>query len=259
MELQSGKFPDAIRGRLSVVVTDSLSLRRIAFLLFLNFAAILFPAFTSFSQKSVQQAVWIVGGEGFESGNAMCQTLDGGYAIAGHTDSYGAGNSDVYVVKLSASGSLQWSKTIGGTNHESGNSICQSRDGSYVIAGYTTSFGAGNADVYVVKLDASGNLEWTKTIGGAGSDSGKSIHRTSDGGIVVGGSTKSYGEGYADYFIVKLDTQGNSCEAMQSGGIQGSGGVISSAGSVVTDNKGFVGSGGNAGKGGILNVLCQKK
>jgi hypothetical protein len=73
---------------------------------------------------------------------------------------------DVYVVKLDANGNLQWTRTIGGENEDLGHSLIQTSDGGYAIAGETYSFGAGGYDVYVVKLDATGNLQWTKTIGG---------------------------------------------------------------------------------------------
>jgi hypothetical protein len=101
-------------------------------------------------------------------GLSLIQTSDGGYAIAGYTKSFGAGEADVYVVKLDANGNLQWTKTIGGTKRDVGSSLIQTSDGGYAIAGYTKSFGVGGADVYVVKLDANGNLQWTKTIGGPG-------------------------------------------------------------------------------------------
>jgi hypothetical protein len=107
---------------------------------------------------------------------SLVQTSDGGYAIAGETYSFGAGEADVYVVKLDANGNLQWTKTIGGPDPEEGSSLIQTSDGGYAIAGYTISFGAGEADVYVVKLDANGNLQWTKTIGGPGGDCGPLPH-----------------------------------------------------------------------------------
>ena len=162
-----------------------------------------------FSQRIAQQGAWVIGGEGFESGTSMQQTHDGGYVMTGHTDSFGAGNSDVYVVKLTGSGHLQWTKTIGGRNHESGNSVCQTRGGGYVITGYTTSFGAGNADIYVVKLGSSGDLEWSRTIGGAGQDIGSSIHQTTDGGFIIGGMSASYSTGNPDAYVVKLDSSGD--------------------------------------------------
>jgi outer membrane protein assembly factor BamB len=91
-----------------------------------------------------------------EWGSSLIQTSDGGYAIAGFTESFGAGEADVYVVKLDANGNLQWTKTIGGPHREEGTSLIQTSDGGYAIAGVTISFGAGEADVYVVKLDANG-------------------------------------------------------------------------------------------------------
>ena len=150
-----------------------------------------------------------IGGPENEWGESLIQTADGGYAIAGTTTSFGAGEWDVYVVKLDANGNLQWTKTIGGKNWEEGKSLIQTSDGGYAIAGYTNSFGAGYADVYVVKLDANGNLQWTKTIGGPGDEIGKSLIQTSDGGYAIAGETKSFGAGRRDVYVVKLDANGN--------------------------------------------------
>jgi hypothetical protein len=150
-----------------------------------------------------------IGGPESEEGVSLIQTSDGGYAIAGLTQSFGAGEDDVYVVKLDANGNLQWTTTIGGKKEDGGFSLIQTSDGGYAIAGYTLSFGAGEADVYVVKLDANGNLQWTKTIGGPGSEIGFSLIQTSDGGYVIAGSTESFGVGGADVYIVKLDANGN--------------------------------------------------
>jgi len=150
-----------------------------------------------------------IGGPGDEIGFSLIQTSDGGYAIAGSTFSFGAGDEDVYVVKLDANGNLQWTKTIGGPKREWGSSLTQTADGGYAIAGTTTSFGAGGEDVYVVKLDASGNLQWTKTIGGKKEDAGISLIQTSDGGYAIAGYTKSFGAGGEDVYVVKLDASGN--------------------------------------------------
>jgi hypothetical protein len=150
-----------------------------------------------------------IGGEKDDSGYSLIQTSDGGYAIAGYTISFGAGGADVYVVKLDAHGNLQWTTTIGGKKEDVGTSLIQTSDGGYAIAGITTSFSAGEADVYVVKLDAKGNLQWTKTIGGKKEDVGNSLIQTSDGGYVIAGSTTSFGAGEADVYVVKLDAHGN--------------------------------------------------
>jgi len=150
-----------------------------------------------------------IGGPESDYGESLIQTSDGGYAIAGSTTSFGAGGGDVYLVKLDAHGNLRWTKTIGGPGYEKGYSLIQTSDGGYAIAGYTTSFGAGDYDVYVFKLDANGNLQWTKTIGGPGSDRGYSLIQTSDGGYAIAGFTYSFGEGRADVYVVNLDANGN--------------------------------------------------
>jgi hypothetical protein len=166
-----------------------------------------------------------IGGGAWDVGNSLIQTADGGYAIAGETYSFGAGERDVYVVKLDANGNLQWTKTIGGPDSEEGNSLIQTSDGGYVIAGSTKSFGAGEADVYVVKLDANGNLQWTKTIGGPDSEEGNSLTQTSDGGYAITGDTKSFGAGGEDVYVVKLDAQGNLQWTKTIGGPSDEGGV----------------------------------
>jgi hypothetical protein len=150
-----------------------------------------------------------IGGANYDDGKSLIQTSDGGYAIAGYTFSFGAGKMDVYVVKLDANGNLQWTKTIGGKNADGGSSLIQTSDGGYAIAGATTSFGAGEWDVYVVKLDANGNLQWTRTIGGGDWDEGHSLIQTSDGGYAIAGFTKSFGAGGKDVYVVKLDANGN--------------------------------------------------
>jgi len=154
---------------------------------------------------------WIktIGGKNADEGRSIIQTSDGGYAIVGYTESFGAGEADVYVVKLDANGNPQWTKTIGGKGWDAGFSLIQTSDGGYAITGGTESFGAGGEDVYVVKLDANGNLQWTKTIGGPESEEGVSLIQTSDGGYAIAGSTQSFGAGEADVYVVKLDANGN--------------------------------------------------
>lgn len=153
---------------------------------------------------------------------AIINTKDGGYAIAGST-SMGAGVRDMYVVKLDSSCNIQWAKTIGGAGYDAANYIVQTADGGYAMAGTTASFGAGNGDVYVVKLDASGNLTWSRTIGGTANDQGNSIEQTADKGYAISGTTYSFGKGKGDIYFVKLDSNGNSCSAVNAASIIGSG------------------------------------
>jgi len=138
---------------------------------------------------------------------AMIQTRDGGFAITGFIQSYKGGSSDVYVVKLDGNGKTEWTRSVGGPKDEEGSSIVQTKDGGYAIAGYTNSYGAGGEDVYVVKLDKTGNVKWTKTLGGKSDDRGFSIIEAKDGGLVIAGSSDSYKVEYE--YIIKLDSQGN--------------------------------------------------
>jgi len=176
-----------------------------------NQASLLIKQSGSLFQKTI-------GGTGDDYGYSIQQTSDGGYVITGETSSFGAGYSDVFVIKLDSSGNLSWAKTIGGTYSDYGYSIQQTSDGGYVITGETSSFGAGYYDVFVIKLDSSGNLSWAKTIGGTSWDYGYSIQQTSDGGYVITGGTYSFGAGYSDVFVIKLDSSGNLSWAKTIGG-----------------------------------------
>ncbi|MFC1987725.1 PKD domain-containing protein [Chloroflexota bacterium] len=149
------------------------------------------------------------GGSASDYARSVEQTTDGGYIIAGTTNSYGAGGSDVYLVKTDASGNMEWEKTFGGSASDFGRFVQQTTDGGYIIAGATYSYGAGNNDYYLVKTDASGNMEWGKTFGGSGGDDGYSVQQTTDGGYVITGATSSYGAGSADIYLVKTDASGN--------------------------------------------------
>jgi len=137
------------------------------------------------------------------------QTSDGGYIVTGRTYSFGAGNSDVFLLKTDASGNLQWAKTFGGSSYDYAWSVQQTSDGGYIVAGETYSFGAGSWDVFLLKTDASGNLQWAKTFGGSDYDYAYSVQQTSDGGYIVAGFTESFGAGYDDVFLLKTDASGN--------------------------------------------------
>ena len=144
------------------------------------------------------------GGTGVEIAYSVVQTSDGGYALAGITYSFTAGSWDFWLVKTDASGNMQWSKTYGGTGHDYAYSLVQTGDGGYAIAGYTNSFGAGGYDFWLVKTDASGNMQWSKTYGGPGVEIAYSVVQTSDGGYALAGYTNSFGAGSYDFWFVKV-------------------------------------------------------
>ena len=141
-------------------------------------------------------------------GQAIQQTSDGGYILAGYTDIFGAGWFDMMLYKLDANGDVVWSKTYGGTNFDQLTSIQQTSDGGYVLAGYTSSFGYGSYDVLVLKLDSGGSITWEKAFGGTGADYASSIRQTSDGGYIVAGKTSSFGAGGKDLWVIKLNSTG---------------------------------------------------
>lgn len=149
------------------------------------------------------------GGDSEDGGSCVRQTSDGGYVIAGYTKSYGAGGEDVWLIKTDSSGDKVWDKTFGGTGDDWGASVRPTSDGGYVVAGYTTSYGAGGEDLWLIKTDASGNKTWDKTFGGTSDDQGYSVQQTTDGGYVVAGTTMSYGAGIDDVWLVKTDAAGN--------------------------------------------------
>ena len=134
----------------------------------------------------------------------------GGYAIAGRTYSFADPNGgDLWVLKLDPAGDMQWQKTYGGSSLDQADSLIATTDGGYAVAGWTRSFGPGDADVWVLKLDPAGEVQWQKTYGGQYDDWGHSLVATADGGYVVAGSTASFGNGADDVWVLKLDARGN--------------------------------------------------
>jgi len=149
------------------------------------------------------------GGTGDDVPIWMICTDDGGYAIVGYTDSFGAGRYDFWLVKTDSAGNMQWNKTYGGTNEDMGCSLVQTDDGGYAIVGETRSFGAGGYDFWLVKTDSAGNMQWNKTYGGAGYDGDPwSLVQTDDGGFAMSGWTNSFGAGGYDAWLVKTDSSG---------------------------------------------------
>jgi hypothetical protein len=148
------------------------------------------------------------GGEKNDFGYCVRQTSDGGYIIVGETSSFGEGRCDVYLVKTDSNGNIVWSKTYGGGWEDVGFCVQQTSDGGYIIVGYTWSFGEGRCDVYLVKTDAYGNMQWSKTYGGKEDDWGHCVRQTSDGGYIIVGATKSFGAGNEDVYLIKLGGSG---------------------------------------------------
>ena len=147
------------------------------------------------------------------------ETSDGGYIACGGSSSFGAGNNDAWILKLSSSGSIEWQHTYGGSDDDHVWLTRETEEGGYVAAGYTYSFGAGEDDAWILKLSSTGDIEWERAAGGGSYDYARSVDQTSDGGYIVGGTSSSFGAGYSDFFILKLNSEGDidsSCEFIES-------------------------------------------
>ncbi len=149
------------------------------------------------------------GGKGEDRAYSVIETSDGGYIVVGGTKSFGAGWGDAWVLKLGANGNIIWQKTYGGKEWEEARAVIETSDGSYVVVGKTNSFGAGNDDVWVLKLDINGNIIWQKTYGGRYYETAYSVAEAPDRSYVVVGETSSFGAGNRDAWVLKLDTNGN--------------------------------------------------
>lgn len=158
--------------------------------------------------------------DGFGTVNSIQQTSDGGYIVAGETDSNaGAGGGDSWIFKLDADGNMEWQKTYGGSNSDVAYSVQQTFDGGYIVAGLTASSDKDevSGDAFVLKLSDAGDVEWQKSYDGGNYDAAKSIMQTSDEGYIVAGVTYSFGE-EGDAWVFKLDANGTIEWQMSYGG-----------------------------------------
>ena len=147
-------------------------------------------------------------GTGQDVPSSVVQTADGGYAMAGYTGG-GTVISDFWLVKVDSSGNMEWNKTYGGTDTDYALSVVHTDDGGYAIAGLTSSFDIGGGDVWLVKTDSAGNIEWSRTYGGSEYDSASCVIQTVDGGYAIAGVTESFGAGGFDFWLVKTYKDGN--------------------------------------------------
>ena len=142
------------------------------------------------------------GGSYTDLAYSVIQTSDGGYALAGET------SGDMWLVKVNAEGTTQWDKTFGGRDYDRAESVIQTSDGGYALAGWTRSKGAGSYDMWLVKVNSSGILQWDKTFGGRFDEAARSVIQTSDGGYAVVGYTASKGAGIFSMWLVKVNSSG---------------------------------------------------
>lgn len=168
-----------------------------------------------------------IGGSADDIPYYIIQSSDGGYAIAGWTESNDGdvtgyqGNKDCWVVKLSSTGTIQWQNALGGSSEEEFRYITQTADGGFACSGWSYSNDGdvsgrnGIRDGWLVKLDSNGNLVWQKMLGGSGDENGYTVEQTTDGGYIFSAVSNSSSGGVAsnnglfDYWLAKTDSVGN--------------------------------------------------
>ncbi|HHT9134177.1 MAG TPA: hypothetical protein ACFYD2_04680 [Candidatus Avalokitesvara rifleensis] len=187
---------------------DFISLAARYMLRILLFTLVLFIARPSFCDTGGWAATY--GGRYSDCAGSIQQTNDRGYIVAGSTRSFGSGSADIWILKLRSDGSVEWQKSYGGDGYDNAYSIQQTKDGGYIVAGLTKSFGTGEDDICVLKLKADGAVDWQKTYGGDRYDEAHSVQQTKDGGYIVAGWTDSFGAGPGDRdaWILKLRSDG---------------------------------------------------
>jgi len=153
------------------------------------------------------------GGEKFETAYSLVETSDGGYALAGDTQSFGAGDGDYWLVKTDENGTVEWTQTYDNGGDERARSLVEASDGGYVLAGdisySSTNPDHGWSEAWLVKTDENGNKEWSQTYGESDFDRAYGLVESSAGGYVLAGFTQVWGDGWNDFWLVKTDPNGN--------------------------------------------------
>ena len=158
------------------------------------------------------------GGTNYDYGYSVAETNDGGFIIAGRTSSYGTGARSAYFIRTDADGDTLWTRAHGGWERDEAYSIVALPAGGYMAAGYTKSFGAGEGDVWLIRLDDAGDTLWTKTFGGELDERAEDIRRMPDKGFIIAGRSNSYDPPYHDMYVVRVNAKGDSLWTRTYGG-----------------------------------------
>jgi hypothetical protein len=161
------------------------------------------------------------GGQSFDDCFFVHETANGGYVLAGYTESFGSGHSDFWLLKTDENGDSLWSQTYGGYSIDECRSAAETSDGGYILAGNSSSFSENPMDYWLVKTDENGDSLWSRTYGGSHDDVCSCVAQTSDGGYILGGWTDSFGPGTPwseNFWIVKTDANGDSLWSRVFGG-----------------------------------------
>ena len=149
------------------------------------------------------------------------ETLDKGFIITGYTFSTIGGDADIFLIKTNTNGNIIWQKAYGGNKNEYGYSVTQTADEGYIITGSTESYGEGNQDVFLIKTDSLGNLQWSNSYGGASFEEGNSVIQLHNRGFLIVGYTRSFGAGWEDVYVIRTDSLGVMMWSKVYGGLNG--------------------------------------
>jgi uncharacterized delta-60 repeat protein len=151
----------------------------------------------------------VYGGGDYDRANAVAVAPNGDIIIAGETKSFGAGNTDAWVLRLDENGDVKWGKTYGGSDNDGASGVAIAPNGDIIVVGDTKSFGAGGYDLWVLRLDENGNIKWEKTYGGDTNEGVPRVVIAPNGDIIVAGETDSFGAGLSDVWVLRLDGEGD--------------------------------------------------
>ncbi|MEO0091546.1 MAG: PKD domain-containing protein [candidate division WOR-3 bacterium] len=149
------------------------------------------------------------GGTSDDFGKSVQQTPDGGYILVGSIETGGTNGIDVLLIKTNSLGTMQWNKNFHKNEEDYGEEVKRTIDGGYIIVGWTYFWDAENIDVWLIKTDANGNMQWNKTFNNADEDYGFSVQQTTDGGYIITGATYSYDLDNIDVWLIKTSTTGS--------------------------------------------------
>jgi hypothetical protein len=155
------------------------------------------------------------GGHNNDEAYCVKQTADGGFIISGSTQTYGSGRNDVWLIKTDSKGNEEWNMTYGGEEHDYGYSVLQCTDGGFIVVGKTESFTQryDDEDLYIIKTDDVGNVQWSRVYGETGTDEAAAVIQTLDGGFAVVGKTTitepTTNAKFVDAWLIKLNGEGN--------------------------------------------------
>ncbi len=150
------------------------------------------------------------GGINNDIGKALVRTADSGFVIAGYTNSYGKGGYDGWLLKINKSGDTVWTKTYGGTDWDIFNALQITSDGGFVMSGFSYTNSKGGKDIWILKTDSLGNIQWEKKLGGTNEDESVAVEILHDNRIACFGTTYSFSDSKGNYFIYKTNNNGDS-------------------------------------------------